>query len=87
MYALRHRYTKDIMRFSQQSNEDATECVSVSFSLEMNEYDPIWVVADEMVADRAARGHNEWYNAEFETPQNHWAGDLEVVELVVKEGS
>jgi len=41
----------------------------------------MWVVKDRRIAENAANNTSEWYNADFETPVNEWAGEWEVVEL------
>ena len=69
--------------FSSSDNHNAEFSVSVSYSL--SEWsDAIWVTTSKEVAERVAASSSEWYNADFDAPENKYVGALKVVELVVK---
>jgi hypothetical protein len=84
MFALRSKKTGQLITFYSSANE-GDFCVSVHFELVDSKYpDNVWVVTSREVAEKAAITNTEWYNASFDTPENRYVGDLEVVELVVK---
>lgn len=83
MFALRYRKTGRLVGVYASAN-DGDFCVSVQCRLSLLSNN-VWVVTDHSVAKKAAKTNTEWYNASYTTPENPYVGELEVVELVVKE--
>jgi len=82
MFALKHKETGEFAGFRYSSNGDAEFSTSIEFTLKKGKYtNNMWVVKDRRIAENAANNTSEWYNADFETPVNEWAGEWEVVEL------
>lgn len=66
------------------SNGDGDFCGEITYRLTTRSGN-VWVVTRRDIAEEAAVNDIEWYNAGYETPENSYIGDLEVVELVIKE--
>lgn len=85
MFALRHKKSNKLMSFYTSAN-DGDFCVDVTVYLTISgKGDPIWVVGDKKIAEIAAVTDEESYNADFCSPMNRFVGELEVVELSIKE--
>ena len=80
-FALYHTKHKKLMGFNATAGNDGDICYSPELS-----GDNIWTVNTEQEAVLAATTKNEkWYESdEYETPSNHYVGELEVVELKIK---
>lgn len=86
MFALRHKESGKLLGFYTSSNDDMEDCGSTSTRLELNPiFDNVWVVTKRSIAEKATDVNVDWYNAEFDTPQNEYVGQLEVVELVLSD--
>ena len=82
MFALRKKGTDKLMGFSSTNNDDSNFCSEVSYYISTYNQN-VWVVYDRSIAEKAAITNTPWYNADYETPQNEFVGQLEVVELGV----
>lgn len=83
MFALRHKKTGKLMSVYASSNEGSDCCVSVRYSFTIG--GSPWVVNNRSTAETAMNTSEAWYNADYESPQNRYIGQLEIVELTVKE--
>lgn len=94
MFALRYNPKKVIKRNQQyvgkfasvtaRSTGDAEFCGGELAYALVFYGENVWVVTDRTVADAVAETDTPWYNADYTSPGNDWAGDWDVVELEVK---
>lgn len=81
LYALKHKKSGRYAAFSAEALDDHF-AVSVAYTLsEAIEGDPIWVTTDREIALKVAYQTCAIYNAHFDHPVNHQAGQWEVVEI------
>jgi hypothetical protein len=85
MFALKNTETGDLAGFSISSNGDAEFAGDTQISVEKHRsYDePIWMVCQRVVAEKAAVTDTPWYNAGWNTPSNDYVGEWEVVEIEI----
>lgn len=84
LYALRHLPTGMLLSISVRGNgDDADFCndTSVEFELASGD-DIIWTTPSIKDALAALVEDTPWYNSTTSSPQNPFAGELELVELV-----
>jgi hypothetical protein len=72
----------ELVRFYTSSNDGQDMCTDVSYILDTYG-SQIWVTTCKETAERVAWTDTEYYNANFDTPQNKFVGCLAVVELVI----
>lgn len=82
LYGLRIKSETKLLHWSARGVEEPTDSGDVVFELGRNGVAP-WLVTDPNVAEVAARTNTEWYNADYTTPVNPYAGKCEVVKLVM----
>lgn len=82
LYGLRVKGDDELLRWSARRVEDPTDSVDVYFELGKVGV-AYWLVADRKMAEAAAQTDTPWYCADYNTPVNPFAGQCEIVELVV----
>lgn len=75
---------------SLPAGPDAEFCVDVMVELGCDpstdaHAEPVWVVQDRELAEKAAVTNAPYFNSSYSTPGNRYVGLLKVVELEVKE--
>ncbi|RLB66581.1 MAG: hypothetical protein DRH08_05835 [Deltaproteobacteria bacterium] len=64
------------------SATDGDYCGDIAYSLSLfYPSDDLWIVCDRKVAEAVAGTDTKWYNADYNSPRNSYAGKLEVVEF------
>ncbi len=82
MFALRHKKTKKLMGLTTAANE-SDFCNDVRFELD-DWPDNVWVTTSLAKANYVAATSTPWFNAGHGSHVNPYVGELEVVELEVK---
>ena len=81
LYALKLKETGKFVGFDVSSNYNSDFCVEESY--ELCEYsDKIWVTPLKEIAEHVANSTTKYYNADFTSPINKYAGKLDVVQLM-----
>lgn len=86
-YAIRMKKNGKLLGVFSESNDGHEFCVSVTYRLQLDEDDPIWMVDSREKAERVISKPEKWFNAGYETPvHNFKSEDLEVVKLNITIG-
>jgi len=83
-YGIRNKKTHKTCGFSSVSNENAEDCVDITFNLELNSKDNVWLVPEKAMAEQTIKYNTEWYNAGYTSPsrdKNFTPDDYEVFEI------
>ena len=83
MHGLRHKETGNLCGFDVSSNYGADFAVDVAFCLSKFSNENVWLVPSREMAEKAAVTNTNWYNAGYNTPENPYVGELEVVEVTL----
>lgn len=75
-------YKGELLGWNSSSNGDAEFCLPTQVYLEDNN-DNVWLVNDVKIAEKAANTSVKWYNADYQTPTNDYAGKCKVVKVVM----
>lgn len=82
-YAFALLYKGKLLSYEAQDYSNRDFCVNPGYRLS-DRIDKLWLVRDKVTADIAAVTSPPWFNADYNNPENPYAGLVQVVRVIVE---